>query len=135
MARNTVLLLRRRVQCPEGFAEFFAFLCHKYRMDPEQVFLEYESGPPPRLKGGEHGYYDGLLSHRVRNGKQEFLITVFRIARNPLLTLAHEFAPMMDDLARGRPGESLGLPNEVLEREFDRRAMRDLEEFLSQGTD
>lgn len=84
------------------------------------------------MRGNVPGYYDGLLSRRERNGRSEFLITVFEIARNPLLTLGHEFAHLVEDLANGTRG-SLGPPDEAREKRFDRIALRDLEEFRSKG--
>jgi hypothetical protein len=116
-------------QYPEGFTEFFTFLCEKYNVDPESVFIDYSSNSPPPLKGGELGYYDGLLSYRIRNGKSEFLITVFKIARNSLLTLGHEFAHLVDDMKHGSAGKTLGPPDELHEKQFDAWATRDLEEF------
>ena len=114
---------------PEGFTVFLAFLCKKHKVDPKQVFISYDTGPPPPLRGGRHGYYDGLLSYRERNGISEFLITVFKVARNPLLTLGHEFAHIVDDLKRGSKGGVLGPPDEAREKQFDLLAMRDLAAF------
>ena len=62
----------------------------------------------------------------------EFLITVYRIARDPLLTLGHEFAHLVDDLRRGNLGKSLGPPDEEREKGFDVLAMKDLTEFRAQ---
>jgi hypothetical protein len=117
---------------PEGFNRFLAFLCKKYEVDPRRVFVSYDSNSPPPLRGAKHGYYDGLLSYREREGNPEFLITVFKIARNPLLTLAHEFAHMVDDLKLGSAGKPLGPPDVKRERQFDLRATRDLVEFQAQ---
>lgn len=117
---------------PDGFLSFLEFLCQKYRVDRTAIFVEYNSNPPPRLRGNIPGYYDGLLSHRERDGHSEFLITVFAIARNPLLTLGHEFAHLVEDSTSGaRAG--LGPPDEAREKRFDRIAMHDLEEFRSKG--
>ncbi len=100
-------------QYPEGFADFLGFLCEKYDVDRSRVFIEYSSKPPPPVRGSRPGYYDGLLSYREKGGHVEFLITVFRAARDPLLTLGHEFA-------------------DVLERKFDDQARQDLNEFSTQ---
>ena len=115
---------------PNGFLDFLEFLCKKYGVDRTTVFVEFNPSSPPRLRGNIPGYYDGLLSHRERNGRSEFLITVFEIAQNPLLTLGHEFAHLVEDLANVTRG-SLGPPDEAREKRFDRIAMRDLEEFRS----
>ena len=118
---------------PDGFLDFLAFLCSKYRVDRNAVFVEYNPNPPPSLRGNIPGYYDGLLSHRERNGRSEFLITVFAIARDPLLTLGHEFAHLVEDLANGKGARAvLGPPDEMREKRFDHIAMRDLEEFRSE---
>jgi hypothetical protein len=115
---------------PEGFADFKAFLCRKYGIDGKQVFIEYSSKPPPPVKGGRLGYYDGLLSSRERYGKVEFLITVFSVARDPLLTLGHEFAHLVEDLESQNVSKPLGPPDDAREREFDNQAKRDLDKFL-----
>jgi hypothetical protein len=119
-------------QFPEGFEEFLGFLCKKYLIDRDRVFVEYNSNPPPPLRGGRPGYYDGLLSYRERNGRPEFLITVFKIARDPLLTLGHEFAHMVEDLKRGDTSKRLGPPDNAREEKFDAQAMRDIAEFRAQ---
>lgn len=118
---------------PEGFTDFIAFLCRKYGIDREQVLIEYSSKSPPSVKGGRLGYYDGLLSSREKYGKVEFLITVFNVARDPLLTLGHEFAHLVDDLKSRNVSKPLGPPNDAREREFDNRARRDLDEFMMQS--
>ena len=115
---------------PNGFLDFFEFLCQKYGVDRTTIFVEYNPNPPLSLRGNIPGYYDGLLSHRERNGRSEFLITVFEIARDPLLTLGHEFAHLVEDLTKGARA-SLGPPDEAREKRFDRIAMRDLEKFRS----
>ena len=114
---------------PNGFTEFLAFLCKKYDIDPRRVFVEYDSNSPPSLVGSRPGYYDGLLSYREKAGRPEFLITVFRIARDPLLTLGHEFAHLVEDLKQGSARRHLGPPDEERERGFDAVSMRDLAEF------
>lgn len=114
---------------PDGFTDFLAFLCKKYNVDSRNVFVEYDSSPPPPLRGNRLGYYDGLLSYRERNGNSEFLITVFKIARDPLLTLGHEFAHLVADLEHGSAGKPLSPPDEEREKKFDTQASRDLEEF------
>jgi hypothetical protein len=96
-----------------------------------RVFLEYSSKPPPSIKGGRFGYYDGLLSQREKDGNVEFLITVFRIARDPLLTLGHEFAHLVDDLKSRKIAKPLGPPEDTREREFDNQATRDLDQFIA----
>ncbi len=105
------------------------FLCKKYGVDKSQLFIEYSPGPPPPLRGGIPGYYDGLLSYRESDGHSEFLITVFKISRNPLLTLAHEFAHLVKDLRSGDFHKQLGPPNDSAERTFDIQALHDLAEF------
>ena len=119
-------------QYPEGFADFLGFLCEKYDVDRSRVFIEYSSKPPPPVRGNRPGYYDGLLSYREKGGHVEFLITVFRAARDPLLTLGHEFAHMVADLRTGRIGKQLRPPDDVLERKFDDQARQDLNEFSTQ---
>jgi hypothetical protein len=107
-------------------------LCRKYGVDKRRVFLEYSSKPPPSIKGGRFGYYDGLLSQREKDGNVEFLITVFRIARDPLLTLGHEFAHLVDDLKSRKIPKPLAPPEDTREREFDKQARRNLDQFLEQ---
>ena len=119
-------------QYPEGFADFLGFLCEKYDVDRSRVFIEYSSKPPPPVRGSRPGYYDGLLSYREKGGHVEFLITVFRAARDPLLTLGHEFAHMVADLRTGRIGKQLRPPDDALERKLDDQARQDLNEFLTQ---
>ncbi len=125
-------MLRTGVGYPDGFADFLAFLCKKYHVDPKRVFVAYDSNPPPPLRGTRPGYYDGLLSYRERRGNPEFLITVFNIARDPLLTLSHEFAHLVDDLKQGSAGKHLRPPDDESERGFDILAMKDLAEFQAQ---
>ncbi len=117
---------------PGGFTDFLEFLCQKYRVDRSHVFIEYSSKPPPPVRGSRPGYYDGLLSYREKGGHAEFLITVFRAARDPLLTLGHEFAHLVADLKTGKIGKPLGPPDDMLETEFDDQARGDLSEFLTQ---
>ena len=97
-------------QYPEGFTDFLDFLCEKHGVHRNRVFIEYSSKPSPPIRGGRPGYYDGLLSSRQKEGHVEFLITVFKIARDPLLTLGHEFAHLVDDLKSGKVGKPLGPP-------------------------
>ena len=122
---------RANERYPDGFLAFLAFLCSKYKVDRSSILVEYNKDTPPRLRGNIPGYYDGLLSHRERNGRSEFLITVFAVASNPLLTLGHEFAHLVEDLATRTPRGTLAPPDEARERGFDRIAMRDLDEFRS----
>ena len=117
---------------PEGFTDFLEFLCGKYGVDRNHLFVEYSSNPPPPVRGSRPGYYDGLLSCREKGGHVEFLITVFRAARDPLLTLGHEFAHLVADLKTGKIGKPLGPPDDVLERKFDDQARGDLNAFLTQ---
>jgi len=124
---------RDKPSYPKDFLDFFAFLSQKYSIDLTTVFVEYNPNPPPRLRGEIPGYYDGLLSHRERNGRSEFLITVFQIARDPLLTLGHEFAHLVEDLAKNSSRSNMGPPDREREERFDRIAMRDLQEFKSRG--
>ena len=107
-------------------------MCRKYGVDKRRVFLEYSSKTPPSIKGGRFGYYDGLLSQRAKDGTLEFLITVFRIARDPLLTLGHEFAHLVDDLKSRKIPKPLAPPEDTRETEFDSKARRNLLEFLAQ---
>ena len=111
---------------------FLEFLCGKYGVDRNHLFVEYSSKPPPSVRGSRPGYYDGLLSYREKGGHVEFLITVFRAARDPLLTLGHEFAHLVADLKTGKIDKPLGPPDNVVERKFDDQARRDLNEFLTQ---
>ena len=119
-------------QYPEGFTDFLDFLCEKHGVDRNRVFIEYSSKPSPPIRGGRPGYYDGLLSSRQKDGHVEFLITVFKIARDPLLTLGHEFAHLVDDLKSGKVGKPLGPPDDSRERKFDNQALRDLNAFWMQ---
>ena len=114
---------------PDDFLDFLEFLCSKYDVDRNRTFVEYSSKPPPLLQGGMRGYYDGLLSYRQRNGRSEFLITVFTVARDPLLTLGHAFDHLVEDLASGRGNKRLGPPDDEREKKFDDLAYRDLAEF------
>ena len=97
------------------------------------MFVEYSSMRPPPIKGGLPGYYDGLLSFREKAGRVEFLITVFKAARDPLLTLGHEFAHLVDDLKSRNIGKPLGPPDDAREKMFDDLARRDLGEFRIKG--
>ncbi len=114
---------------PDGFADFLAFLCEKYRVDRKKLFVEYSSRPPPPLKGTRAGYYEGLLSFREKDGHTEFLITVFSASREPLLTLAHEFAHLVKNLKSENFDKHLRPPNDALEKTFDEQAANDLAEF------
>ena len=118
---------------PGQFAEFLDFLCEKYHMDRSRLFIEYSSRPPPPLKGTRAGYYEGLLSYREKNGHSEFLITVFKASRQPLLTLAHEFAHLVKNLKSGNFDKHLRPPNNAAEKAFDKQALNDLAEFQSTG--
>ena len=113
--------------------KFLGFLCDKYGVDRSQVFTEYSSKPPPPVKGNRVGYYDGLLSSRKKSNRIEFLITVFKVSRDPLLTLGHEFAHLVENLKSQNIGKPLRPPDDAREREFDNRAKRDLDEFLMQS--
>jgi hypothetical protein len=114
---------------PDHFTEFLAFLCEKYRVDRSRLFVEYSPRPPPPLKGTRAGYYEGLLSFREKNGQTEFLITVFKLSREPLLTLAHEFAHLVKNLKSGSFDRHLRPPDDETERMLDSQAMADLAEF------
>lgn len=118
---------------PEHFLDLFGFLCNKYSLDRRQTFVEYSSSRPPELKGERAGYYEGLLSFRQMNGRPEFLITVFSMSQDPLLTLAHEFAHLIANLESGDYKKNLRPPNDSVEKEFDARARRDLAEFQATG--
>lgn len=110
--------------------ELLDFLSRKYGVDRSQLFLEYSSRSPPSLKGGGEGYYDGLLSYRKKNNRSEFLITVFSVSRDPLLTLAHEFAHLVENLRSGDYDKQLQPPNNSAEKELDSKARTDLAEFM-----
>jgi hypothetical protein len=114
---------------PRQFNDLLMFLCQKYHIDNNRVFVEYSSRPPPRLKGGMAGFYEGLLSFRKKDGQNEFLITIFKISREPLLTLAHEFAHLVRNLESGNFDKELEPPDEVAEKMLDEQALRDLTEF------
>ncbi len=120
-----------RTQYPDRFLDLLGFLCRKYSVDRNRLFVEYSPRAPPTLKGGRAGYYDGLLSYREKDGRLEFLITVFRISREPLLTLAHEFAHLVKDLESGKFEKHLRPPDEVAEKAFDDQARKDIAEFWS----
>ena len=116
---------------PAIIFELLQFLCDKYAVDRSRIFVEYSSRLPPPVKGPRAGYYDGLLSFRRRDGHPEFLITIFNVSRNPLLTLAHEFAHLVEDLKLGDFDKDLQPPDDLAEKSFDDQAMRDLAEFES----
>lgn len=114
---------------PDRFSDFLVFLCEKYHVDRDRLFVEYSSRPPPPLKGARAGYYEGLLSYRERDGHTEFLITVFKASREPLLTLAHEFAHLVKNLKSGHFEKHLRSPDDAAEKAFDEQARNDLAEF------
>jgi len=114
---------------PDQFTDFLEFLCEKYRVDKNRLFVEYSSRPPPPIKGNRAGYYEGLLSYREKNGRSEFLITVFKASRKPLLTLAHEFAHLVKNLKSGNFDKHLNPPDDAAERILDNQAIYDLAEF------
>jgi hypothetical protein len=114
---------------PDQFTDFLEFLCKKYGVDRGQLFVEYSSIPPPSVKGPRAGYYEGLLSYREKNGRSEFLITVFKASREPLLTLAHEFAHLVKNLKSGNFDKHLSPPDDAVERTLDKQAINDLAEF------
>jgi hypothetical protein len=116
---------------PDQFADFLVFLCEKYRVDRNRLFVEYSSRPPPPLKGSRTGYYEGLLSFREKDGHTEFLITVFRASREPLLTLAHEFGHLVKNLKSRNFEKHMRPPNDAAEKAFDDLARNDLAEFRS----
>src|SRR6059036_3897316 len=126
---------------PDQFADFLDFLCEKYHMNRSRLFIEYRSRlfieyssrPPPPLKGTRAGYYEGLLSYREKSGHSEFLITVFKASREPLITLAHEFAHLVKNLKSGNFDKHLRPPNNAAEKAFDKQALNDLTEFQSTG--
>ena len=118
-----------RTSYPREFDHLLRFLCEKYHIDNRRVYVEYSSKPPPRLKGGEAGFYEGLLSFRKKDGQNEFLITVFRVSREPLMTLAHEFAHLVRNLKSGNFDKELEPPDEEDEKMLDEQASKDLGEF------
>lgn len=118
-------------QYPDQFLDFLAFLCRKYEVDRKRLFVEYSSTRPPPLKGGKAGFYEGLLSYREKDGNPEFLITVFKASREPLLTLAHEFAHLVKNLKTGNFAQHLRPPDDAVENAFDDQAREDLAEFRS----
>src|SRR6266852_5870833 len=114
---------------PDQFADFLVFLCEKYHVERNRLFVEYSSSPPPPLKGTRAGYYEGLLSFREKGGNTEFLITVFKISREPLLTLAHEFGHLVRNLKSGNFDKQMRPPDDAAERKLDDQALKDLAEF------
>ncbi len=114
---------------PDQFADFLEFLCEKYSVDRNRLFVEYSSRSPPPLKGTRAGYYEGLLSYREKDGHVEFLITVFKASREPLLTLAHEFGHLVKNLKSGNFDKHLRPPDDMVERMLDNQALNDLAEF------
>ena len=114
---------------PDQFADFLVFLCEKYSVDRNRLFVEYSSRSPPPLKGTRAGYYEGLLSYREKNEHVEFLITVFKASREPLLTLAHEFGHLVKNLKSGNFEKHLRPPDDAAERTLDNQALNDLAEF------
>jgi hypothetical protein len=117
------------IEYPDSFADFLVFLCEKYRVDRNRLFVEYSSRPPPPLKGGRAGYYEGLLSFREKDGHTEFLITVFKASPEPLLTLAHEFGHLVKNLKSGNFDREMRPPDDATERTLDNQALNDLAEF------
>lgn len=117
------------VEDTRQFDDLLRFLCMKYNVDRNRVFIEYSSRAPPQLQGGIAGFYEGLLSFRRKDDQAEFLITVFNVSREPLLTLAHEFAHLVRNLQRGDYDKHLGPPDDATERMLDNQARRDLAEF------
>ncbi len=105
---------------PVGLLDLVDFLCEKYVVDRSHVFVEYSPNLPPSLEGARAGYYDGLLSYREKRGESEFLITVFTVSRDPLLTL---------DVKAGTMGKHLSPPNDEIEREIEAQALKDLSDF------
>lgn len=95
------------------------------------MFVEYSSGAPPPLKGTRAGYYEGLLSYREKDGNIEFLITVFKASRDPLLTLAHEFAHLVKNLRSGNFEKHMRPPDDSAEKLLDAQALKDLAQFQS----
>ncbi len=93
---------------PDQFADFLAFLCEKYHVERNGLFVEYSSSPPPPLKGTRAGYYEGLLSFRERDGNTEFLV------RN---------------LKSGDFNRHMRPPDDEAERGLDDQALKDLAEF------
>lgn len=116
-------------QYPDRFLDFLAFLCKKYRVDRDQLFVAYSSRHPPPLEGSRAGYYEGLLSYREKEGHPEFLITVFKASREPLVTLAHEFAHLVKNLKSGNFDKHLRPPDDATEKMLDSQARHDLAEF------
>jgi hypothetical protein len=114
---------------PEEFADFVVFLCKKYHVDRNRLFVEYSSKQPPPLKGTRAGYYEGLLSFREKDSRVEFLITVFKASREPLLTLAHEFGHLVKNLKSGNFDKHLRPPDDATETALDNQALKDLAEF------
>jgi hypothetical protein len=114
---------------PNQFADFLVFLSEKYHVDRNRLFVEYSSRPPPPIKGRRAGYYEGLLSYREKDGHVEFLITVFKASREPLLTLAHEFGHLVKNLKSGNFDKHLRAPDDAAEKTFDDQARDDLAEF------
>ena len=104
-------------------------MCQKYVVDRSHIFVEYSPNLPPSLEGARAGYYDGLLSYRETRGESQFLITVFTVSRDPLLTLAHEFVHIVRDMKAGTMGKRLSPPNDEVEREIDAQALKDLSDF------
>ncbi len=119
------------MQYPDRFLDFLAFLCMKYGVDRSRLLVEYSSKHPPPLQGSRAGFYEGLLSYREKNGNHEFLITVFKASREPLLTLAHEFAHLVKNLRSGNFEKHLRPPDDAVEEAFDDQARKDLAEFRS----
>ena len=117
------------IEYPDQFADFLVFLCEKYHVDRNRLFVEYSSRSPPPLKGRRAGYYEGLLSFREKDGHTEFLITVFKISREPLLTLAHEFGHLVRNLKSGNFDKHMRPPDDDAERILDNQARKDLAEF------
>src|SRR5713101_7868769 len=118
---------------PDQFADFLKFLCEKYRIDRSRLFVEYSSRQPPPLKGTRAGYYEGLLSYREKTGHPDFLITVFKASREPLLPLAHEFAHLVKNLKSANFDKHMRPPDDSAEKLLDAQALKDLVEFQSTG--
>jgi len=118
---------------PDQFGDLVVFLCEKYGVDKNRLFVEYSPKPPPPLKGNRAGYYEGLLSYREKDGHVEFLITVFKASREPLLTLAHEFAHLVKNLKSANFDKHMRPPDDSAEKLLDAQALKDLAEFQSTG--
>ena len=65
----------------------------------------------------------------ISQGSSGSSLTVFKASREPLITLAHEFAHLVKNLKSGNFDKHIGPPDDTAERILDNQAINDLAEF------